>query len=152
MASRRFTTCCDCLSLQQCTSVPRLSPVPCHIMRLSHDDVFRPCSMGEKASHCCSMPLLCSVLPSPPVHPGQLKPTTLPRCRLAPVMCTGRPSLALSSPSRSLPLPHKSRGFFGTLGGIPSPSRLEPSLTRQELCGVPLSLEKRLSASHCSGL
>ena len=108
-------------------------------------------------------PLDCSVLSWRPIHPGQLEPTTLPLCRLAPVSCSVGISPTLSLPfslalscslspvaplcsfptvlnplslsfSLSLPLTHK-RGF-GSFGASLSPPGFEPSSTGQKRCGV----------------
>ena len=70
---------------------------------LTRNDVSRPCSGGAKASRCFTFKLFRSLLHWLPTYPGQLEPTALPQCRLAPDSC----SVGLSPPlSLSLSLSH----------------------------------------------
>ena len=133
-------------------------PVSCSGF-LTRNDVSRPCSGGAKASRCFTFELFRSMLHWLPTHPGQLEPTTLPQCRLAPVSCSvglSPPppslscplSLSLSfslallplRPTLSLSLSHK--GGFGTFGGSLSPPGFEPSSTGQKRCGIPTELRR----------
>ena len=62
---------------------------------------------GAKASRCFTSKLFSFLLHWLPTHPGQLEPTTLPQCRLAPDSCSVclSPPLSLSlSPALSLSL------------------------------------------------
>ena len=94
----------------------------------TRNDVSRPCSGGAKASRCFTFKLLRSMLHWLPTHPGQLEPTTLPQCRLAPDSCF----VGLSSPlSLSLSLlPSLSLSLL--LSGPPpiAPHSLSLSLSR----------------------
>ena len=108
-------------------------PLPCSGF-LTRNDVSRPCSGGAKASRCFTIKLLSSMLPRLPTHPGQLEPTTLPRCRLAPFSCSVglSPPLSLSlSPSLSL-LPTLSLSLSFSRVLLP----LRPTLSFSRIKGV----------------
>ena len=94
--------------------------------------------------------------PWPPVHLGQLAPTSLPQCRLVPNPCSAGlslsgPSLCASlPPTLSLSLLHK--GGFGMFRGSLSPPGFEPSSTKQKRCVVPSVLRRDafFALLHCS--
>ena len=70
---------------------------PSHASAFQHVTTCRACGSGALQRPVFS-PLDCSVLSWRPIHPGQLEPTTLPLCRLAPVSCSERLSPTLSLP------------------------------------------------------
>ena len=80
---------------------------PSHASAFQHATTCRACGSGAQWRPVIS-PFDCSVLSWRPTHPGQLKPTTLPLRRLAPVSCSVGLSATLSlpfSPALS-PAPH----------------------------------------------
>ena len=70
---------------------------PSHASAFQHVTACRACGSGALRRPVVS-PLDCSVLSWRPIHPGQLEPTTLPLCRLAPVSCSEGLSPTLSLP------------------------------------------------------
>ena len=93
-------------------------------------------------SRCCSKQLFCSLLQWSSLHPGQLEPTTLPQCRLAPVILSVCPFLSLS-----LPLKRK-RGGSGRLVVLYPPWGSNPPLRDRRGVVFPLSYEEWLAASR----
>ena len=138
----------------------------CHASAFQHVMTCRACAPGAQRRPVIS-PFNCSVLPWRPTHPGQLKPTTLPLRRLAPVSCSvglsptlslpcspalspAPQSLSLSSPffshcphslslSLSLSL-SRIKGGFGSFGVSQYPPGFEPSSTGQKRCGLSTGL------------
>ena len=79
---------------------------PSHASAFQHVPTCRACGSGAQWRPVIS-PFDCSVLSRRPIHPGQLKPTTLPLHRLAPDSCSVglSPTLSLSfSPALLLSL------------------------------------------------
>ena len=136
---------------------------PSHASAVQHVTTCRACGSGALRRPAFSF-LVCSVLPWRPIYPGQLKPTTLPLRRLAPVSCSVGLSPTLSLPI-SLVLPcsispvaplcsfptvlyplslsfclslsrSPKKGGFGLFGASLSPPGFEPSSTGQKRCGV----------------
>ena len=137
---------------------------PSRASAFQHVTTCRACGSGALRRPVFFPPLDCSVLSWRPIHPGQLKPTTLPLRRLAPISCSVGLSPTLSLPISlalscslslllllsvpfplcsalslslilSLSLSPKKRGF-GSFGASLSPPGFEPSSTGQKRCGV----------------
>ena len=116
-------------------SLPTSSPGPhsrgpSHASAFQHVTTCRACAPGTQWRPMVS-PLNCSALSWRPLHPGQLKPTTLPLRRLAPDSC----SVGLS-PTLSLP-------FSPALSHAPHSLSLSSLL----LLSVPFPLHPTLSLS-----
>jgi hypothetical protein len=192
-ASQHFSKCSGCQATQQivavlcvahtisaphhaCACCPHIhayllpssshgphSRSPSHASALQHVATCRACGSGAQWRPVIS-PFGCSVLSWRHIHPGQLKPTTLPLRRLAPDSCSVGLSPTLSLPislalpcsispvallcsfptvlyplslsfSLSLSLAPK-KGGFGSFGASLSPPGFEPSSTGQKRCGV----------------
>ena len=104
---------------------------PSHASAFKHVTTCRACGSGVQWRPVIS-PFDCSVLYWRPIHPGQLKPTTLPLRRLAPDSC----SVGLSPNS----LPH-------ILSCSLSCAPLSLSLSSLLLLSVPIPLRPTLSLS-----
>ena len=103
---------------------------PSHASAFQHVTTCRACGSGAQWRPVIS-PFDCSVLSWRPIHPGQLKPTTLPLRRLAPDSC----SVGLS-PTLSL-----------TFSPVLSPAPHSLSLSSLLLLSVPFPLRPTLSLS-----
>ena len=78
---------------------------PSHASAFQHVTRCRACGSGAQWRPVIS-PFDCSVLSWRPIHPGQLKPTTLPLRRLAPDSCSMGLSPTLSCSLSCAPLSH----------------------------------------------
>ena len=119
---------------------------PSHASAFQHVTTCRACGSGAQRRPVIA-PFDCSVLSWRPIHPGQLKPTTLPLRRLAPGSCSVglSPTLSLTFSPALSPAPHSlslspflspKKGGFGSFGVSLSPPGFEPSSTGQKRCGV----------------
>ena len=96
------------------------SRCPNHASAFQHVTMCRVCGPGAQWRPVIS-PFDCSVLSWRPIHPGQLKPTTLPLRRLAPVSCSVGLSPTLSLPfSPALSPVRQKGGGWGGGGGVRS--------------------------------
>ena len=153
------------------TNLPRaalLLPLLCSGF-LARNDVSCPCSGGAKASRCFTIRLFSSMLQWLPTHPGQLKPTTLPHCRLVPdsrfaglsppltLSLSLLPSLCLSlslslllsgpPPTASHSLsPSRIKGVSGCSVGLYPPRGSNPPPQDRRGAVYPLSYDELLSA------
>ena len=103
---------------------------PSHASAFQHVMTCRACGSGAQWRPVVS-PFDCSVLSWRPIHPGQLKPTTLPLRRLAPDSCSMglSPTLSLPfSPALSLLRPTLSLSLSSLLL-LSLPFPLRPSLS-----------------------
>ena len=160
-------------------SLPTSSPGPhsrgpSHASAFQHATTCRACAPRTLWRPMVS-PLNCSVLSWPPLHPGQLKPTTLPLRRLAPDSCSVglSPTLSLPFSPALSPAPHSlslssllllsvpfplrptlslTKGGFGTFGVSLSPPGFEPSSPGQKRCGVSTELRRLGICTTCSNL
>ena len=119
---------------------------PSHASDLQHVTTCRACGSGAQWRPVIS-PFDCSVLSWRPIHPGQLKPTTLPLHRLAPNSCSVglSPTLSLPFSPALSPAPHSLSLSSLLLLSVPFPLRPTLSLS----LSLPLAQKRGVRVVRC---